>query len=65
MASKLPNYALIVAEVIEYEQGTLRVRLTGQDGEPMYVCIDVSNTAPLTEEEAHEVSQRYGIHLPG
>ena len=64
MVSKLPNYALIIAEVIEYERGTLRIRLTGEDGKPMYIWIDDSNTAPLTEEAAHEISQRYGAHLP-
>ena len=63
--NKLPPYALILAEVINYERGCLRVRLVdAKDGHDVYVEMDDSITAPLTVEEADEISKRYGADVP-
>ena len=46
--NKLPPYALILAEVINYERGCLRVRLVdAKDGHDVYVEMDDSITAPM------------------
>ena len=61
----MPPYALILAEVINYERGCLRVRLVdAKDGHDVYVEMDDSITAPLTVEEADEISKRYGADVP-
>ena len=65
MASGLPPYALIVAEVLDRQGGDVRVRLVADSGEPVEIWIDDSHTAPLTEDEAAEVSEQWNIGLPG
>ena len=63
--NKLPPYALIIAEVLDRPRGGVRVRLTGNSGESIEVEIDDSSVAPMTKDEAAEVSSQRGTVLPG
>ena len=64
-ANKLPPYALIIAELIDRPRGGIRIRLVNNNsGEPMYVDIDDSHAAPLTKDEAVEVSKQWRIAPP-
>ena len=65
MANRLPPYALIIVEIIDRQRGNVRIRLVADTGEPIYIWIDDSNTAPLQEDEAAEVTERWNMGLPG
>ena len=65
MANRLPPYALIVAEIIDRQGGDVRIRLVADSGEPIEIWIDDSHTAPLSEDDATEISERWDIALPG
>lgn len=54
------KYALIIAEVVEYDRGELKIRLPGFDGESVYVVMD-ADAAPLTDEQASELCVEYRI----
>ncbi len=58
------NYLAIIAEVIEYEHGQVRVRLEGTDGEAVYVWIGDTYAAPLTDEQARVLGQQYDLQVP-
>ena len=57
-------WALIIAEVVEYERGNVRVRVTGPDGEDRFVDMDTSSVAPLTDDVADEIAGRFDIDVP-
>ena len=65
MASGLPPYALIIAEVLDKQGGDVRVRLVADSGDPIEIWIDESNTAPLTEDEAAAIAEQWNTGLPG
>ena len=54
------KYALIVAEIIDYDRGELKIRLPGYDGKDVYVIMD-ADAAPLTDERASEICREYQI----
>ena len=58
------NYVVIIGEVLEYESGTVRIRLEGTDGEPMYVWIGDTYATPLTDEQAQALGQQYDMKVP-
>ena len=65
MTTELPPYALIIAEVLDRRGGDVQIRLVADSGDPLVVWVDDSNTAPLQEQDAAEVSERWNIALPG
>ena len=64
MSNKLPAYAVIIAKVAGRQRGDVLVTLTTPSGQSQEVWIDDSNVAPLSEDEAAEISQRWNIALP-
>ena len=65
MTGKLPAYALIIAEVVEYERGDVQIRYVTPDGKDATVWMDTSNTAPLRAEQAESLASQWSIALPG
>ena len=65
MASGLPPYALVIAEVLDKQGGNVRIRLVADSGEPIEIWIDESNTAPLREDEAATIAEQWKMGLPG
>ena len=65
MANGLPPYVLIIAEVLDRQRGDVRIRLVADSGQPIEIWIDDSHTAPLSENNAAEVSEQRNIELPG
>lgn len=65
MVNRLPPYALIIAEVLDRQGGDVRIRLVANSGEPIEIWIDDSHTAPLSDDDATEVSDRWNVSLPG
>ena len=65
MSHNLAPYALIIAEVLDKQGGDVRIRLIADSGEPIEIWIDESPTAPLSKDDAAEVSERWNIALPG
>ena len=56
------NYAIIIAEVVKYDgRGGGTVHLYDEDGNEFPATLDDSNMAPLTDEEAEELRQRFGM----
>ena len=52
------KYALIIAEIVDYDRGELKIRLPGSDGELVYVVMD-ADAAPLTDEQAGKLCAEY------
>jgi hypothetical protein len=65
MASVLPPYALIIAEVVDRRGGDVRVRLVADSGEPIEIWIDDSSITPLTDDQAAKIAEEWKIGLPG
>ena len=63
--SRLPPYALIIAEVVDRQGGDVLIRLTDPDGSSKNVWVDDSSTAPLSEEETAKIAADWRIALPG
>ena len=63
--SKLPPYALIIAEVVDRQGGDVLVRLNDPSGESKEVWIDDSNTAPLSKDDATQMAEQWRTSLPG
>ena len=60
-----PPYALIIAEVVEYNRGDIRIRYKRPDGEEDTIWMDTSSIAPLQKEQAEQISKQWEIGLPG
>ena len=65
MTGRLPTYALIIAEVVDYERGDVQIRYVTPDGKDATVWMDTSNVAPLRAEEAESIATQWNIALPG
>ena len=65
MASELPPYALIIAEVVDYNNGSIHIRYKRPDGEEDTIWMDTSNIAPMQKDAAEEISKQWEIGLPG
>ena len=56
------NFAIIIAEIVEYDRiGGVTVRLLHDDGNECLATLDDSDVAPLTDEQAEELRQRFKL----
>ena len=64
VATKLPPYALVIAEVVDCNGGEVHIRYRSSDGQEDTIWMDKSNVALLKKEDAGEISKQWNIGLP-
>ena len=65
MTNGLDPYALIIAEVVNYDTGDLKIRLTDSSGKSQIISVSPENNiTSLTKEQAIQVASQYDMELP-
>ena len=64
VATKLPPYALVIAEVVECNRGEVCIRYRKSDGQEDTIWMDKSNVALLEKEDAGKISKQWSIGIP-
>ena len=64
VATKLPPYALVIAEVVDCNGGEVHIRYRSSDGQEDTIWMDKSNVALLEKEDAGEISKQWNIGIP-
>lgn len=64
VGTKLPPYALVIAEVVECNRGEVFIRYRKSDGQKDTIWMDKSNVALLEKEDAGEISKQWNIEIP-